>query len=85
MSDALCQNAVLCDRAGEHPLSDHHGDPPFSLTPRKPRCRMLDRLSARCASEPVSEYGLCLRHLRDARDEYEAICAEAGLRGGDGR
>lgn len=52
---------------------------------RKPRCRVSDRKRNPCPNEPVSEFGLCLRHLQAAHAEYEALLDEAGFRHPAGR
>lgn len=44
---------------------------------RKPRCRMLDRLSNRCSNEQLSDYGLCAHHLAGAAAEFRALTEAA--------
>jgi hypothetical protein len=47
---------------------------------RAPRCRLLNRLRNPCPNLAISDFGLCLRHLRDAHAEYEQVLGDAGIR-----
>lgn len=47
-------------------------------TTRKPRCRLLDKLSNRCPNvELVEGAGLCAHHLAEAHHTYEGIIETA--------
>lgn len=48
-----------------------------SQSARKPRCRVLDRYRNQCQNPQLTEFGLCLRHLREAADEWQRIKDEA--------
>jgi len=68
------------------PVTDHSqcgiGEPcragrPVSEAPsRAIRCFKPDRFKNPCPNPALTEWGLCLRHLREASDEWARVIAE---------
>ena len=44
---------------------------------RQPRCRMLDRHRNPSTGVQLTDFGLCLRHLREAAGEWQRVISDA--------
>lgn len=53
------------------------------LSGRVTRCRVTDRLHNPCPNPSLTEFGLCMRHLKEAAEEWARVVAEASGAGAD--
>lgn len=45
--------------------------------PRKPRCRVTDRLRNPCPNEALTDLGVCMRHMREIAGEWARLVRDA--------
>ena len=49
---------------------------PAQTSTRMVRCRMTDRRRNPCPNPALTEYGVCMRHLHEAADEWARVIGE---------
>jgi hypothetical protein len=50
---------------------------------RKRRCRVLSKRGDRCTAEELTDFGLCLRHLRGCAEEWERLMVLVAVQSSD--